>query len=180
MKKILALVLCLMMITASCAFAESAYPVVDFDPATVEGIEGDFLAIEDLGLAFWCPSMMVSVEVTEDMMAGGAIAYFHTEDDAWRMAIGIAPVTDDAGNLITDVDTLAAYYLSLGSPDAMVVTLNGIDCVMCTFTELATMSICYMLEDGSVLAFNFAPLTEELFVPIAGAMAKSIVPYAAE
>jgi len=180
MKKVLALVLCLMMMTVSCAFAESAYPVVDFDPATVEGMEGDFLALEELGLAFWCPSVMAPIELTEELVAGGTLAYVCNEDDSWRMAIGIAPVTDDAGNLITDVDTLAAYYLSLGSPDAMVATLNGIDCVMCTFAELATMSICYMLEDGTVLAFNFAPLSDELFVPVVGAMAKSIMPYAAE
>lgn len=181
MKKILSLVLCLMMLAVSGAFAEeAAMPVYDFNPATIEGIEGEFVAAEELGLMFFCPAIMGQVELTEERLATGELFCVATEDNAWRMNAGIAPFTDLEGNAVTDLNGVVEVYTALGSPDAVVCVLNGLEAVMCTLPELGVMSVCFMLEDGNVLTFNFANLSDELFVPIVGVMASSIMPITVE
>ena len=110
MKKILALVLALMMVLC-CVSAMAEVPaeeakVLYFDESVLEVMPGEFVALDGIGLMFYVPEGMQMTELTEeDIAAGGLLAM---NDGTTVVSIAYAPITDDAGNPLLDLETTCA------------------------------------------------------------------------
>lgn len=162
MKKFFALVLA-MMLCCSCAFAEEL-PMFAFDPASVEGLDGGFAALEDVGLQLYIPNDFVAYEVSEDDIARGVISVMGREDGSLMLSISMAGVADSEGNLITDLETLRDFYTVNNAVGAEILNLNGLPALSYGMEQpVPTNGIAIMFEGGIVVAFNvtFAEGTEE-------------------
>ena len=177
MKKILALVLCLMMAFCSCAFATEENALV-FDSALVEaiGLEGEFAAIEDFGLMFYCPANFAMYEVTEEQAAAGVYATFAPEDLSFGMTLTYNMVQDGNGNIITDLESLTATYIASGFADATICTVNGLPAVTYSMPDAGLMALAFMMENGAVLSFQIVPVLDEATLNTAYAIMSSIMP----
>lgn len=154
MKKLLALALSLMMILASVsALAEEN--VVYFSEEAASAVEGEFVALEDFGLMFYLPAEMEAIELTEADIATGGYAGWKSATNA--ISIGYAPVTDDEGNVLTDLESLAAFYNASGM-EAYIGTVNDLACVGFTVPGSTLSGLVFATESGNVLAFSFASL----------------------
>ena len=180
MKKLAAIALCLMLLVSSFAMAEEAADesviVWDEELITATGIEGDFVALEDLGLMFYCPANLLAVELTEEDLAAGNYAMFATEDMTFVVSVGCAPVYDTENNQVTDLESLAALYTEQGIGGVAFCTVNELPCITYSIAEAGMMGVVMMTSDGEVLAFNFGPVTDESTALSVTTMGSSIMP----
>lgn len=157
MKKFFALVLAMLM-CCSCAFAEEAVselPVFAFDPASVEGMDGGFAALEACGLQVYLPGDFVAYEPSESDVARGVISVMGREDGSLMMSISMAGVADADGNLITDLYTLCDFYAASNAVAPEVIELNGLPALSYGLQgDVPTNGIAVMFEGGIVVAFN--------------------------
>ncbi|MBQ8536850.1 MAG: hypothetical protein IJ461_05530 [Clostridia bacterium] len=172
MKKLFALLLCLMM-TCSCALAEM--PEVNFDEASIAEISGEWLALNDFGLQFYCPENLLMLEVSEEQQAAGTLAVFASEDQSCAMSVTYTAMLDGEGTQITDAATLVSYYQSLGIADATTGILNGIEATTYSHADSDSMGVVLMMESGNALIFSFSPLSNESYASLAQFIATSIM-----
>lgn len=175
MKKFLSILLCLLLL-AACACAEEA--VITYDPAVFDalGIEIQTLALEDFGMMIDLPAEMLEVELSEADLAGGAIAAYAAPDFSCMMSVGFAQMTDMGGNPFGDYNALMSYYQMYGATDLEIVDVNGQFALSYAIPEADVMGSIYLFEDSWVLTFNFAPLSNENFVPVAASIMSSVRP----
>lgn len=162
MKKFFALVLA-MLLCCSCAFAEEI-PGFAFDPASVEGLEGGFAALEDCGLQLYLPADFVAYEPSENDVANGVLSVLGREDGSMMLSISMAGVADAEGNLITTLEGLRDFYAANGVVSPEIVTVNGLPALNYGMEQpVMTNGIAVMFEGGIVVAFNitFAEGTED-------------------
>lgn len=165
MKKILALVLCLMMaLSCASAMGEAVY----FDPAAVEAVPGEFVALDGIGLMFYLPATMQAVEMTEADIAGGGLAAF--TDGAVNVSIAYAPISDDAGNPLCTIDDVVTFYNASGI-NAQAGVLNDLGCVSYTVPGTDMCGVVFPDGEGGLLAFSFLPYNEITAVMISSIMA---------
>ncbi len=171
MKKLLCLVmmLCLM---ATAAFAEEAL-TLDWETgsAVVEasGLTGEFYTFEDLAVAFWVPEGLEPVELTEEDVANGYIAYFMPEDQSAALAFVYVDV-----NGLT-VEDYATYLTSeTDAQNVEIGTVNGLNCVSYTMPEKDTVNIMFATEAGYALEVTCWPLSEENAELVWGVVVSSI------
>lgn len=152
-----ALVLCLGMLSVASAEAtEAEVSVVDWaeiEPAITEaGIEGEFYALEDIGLMFWVPNVLLPVEAPDD--GNIYLAAFMTEDETAAFMISMTEP-----NEALDFDTLlAALEEAEGIEGLGVVVVNGLASVAYTVVNEDGTSgnvVSIVADDGSVLSFAF-------------------------
>lgn len=177
MKKCISILLCLsMLIISACAFAEAG--VITYDPAMFEalGIETNTLELEDFGLVFDLPDTMLEIELSEADLAGGTIAAFSLPDGSQMMSIGFAQMLDMGGQIFEDYDALITYYQMYGATDLEIVDVNGLYALSYAIAEANVMGSLYLFDDGWVLAFNFAPLADADYVPVAASIMSSVRP----
>lgn len=182
MKKILALVLALMLCCA-CAFAEEAevYSYA-FDPAMAEGIEGEFIAFEDLGLQVFIPANFGFLEPSEADVARGVNYVLAADDGSMSMSITVAGVADAEGNLITDVEGLAAFYAASGVTEMEIAYFNEMPALyyILYLNEIPYANLALATTEGYFISFSIITSGEELPAAIASVMISSIMPYIAE
>ena len=161
MKKLLALVLCLMMAcTLSAAVAESA--------AMEELFDGAWVQFED-GFELYLPADWVEFETTEEMNAKGIFFIAGTEDMSYSCTLAWQPL--EAECALADLQpAMAAQY-----PDADIVEVNGVGLIAYTDTENNLLNCVAMdaTEPGFYL-FAFSPADDEEFQNLAGLIAASI------
>ena len=157
MKKFLSilmvLALCLSLVPAALAAeTESIITWEEVAPLIVEeGWEGSFVELPDVELKLWVPVGLLSVELSEEDLQEGYIAYFMTEDgDA---ALGVTLV--DAG--LTQ-ETLLAALEEMGIEDAGYTMINGVNFI--TYTNVIDdTTVCNVAslvnENGYVLELAF-------------------------
>ncbi len=160
MKKLISIILIVLVLMSSVAFAETAAPA---DAA----FEGSWVQFED-GFEIYLPNDWVVVDPTQEMLDAG-IFYAVTSPDgarsmnvAWSKEAG----AEDANQVKTQLE--ASYT------DVQVLNLNGIDFV--TYTDAANDStgIVALGVNGDMFVFNFNPASDEEFAPIAVTIATSI------
>lgn len=175
MKKILALVLVLMM-AFSCAVAEEVNAYY-FDPAFVEGVEGEFAAIGDLGLMMFIPSNFVVVELSEADIAKGAVAVLAAADGSLSISITVAGVADAEGNLITDLYGLAEFYAANGVNAMEIAYFNDVPALFYTLeTPVSYNNLAFITEEGYFIVFSFLPNGTEEMANLANSLLFSVMP----
>ena len=168
MKKILSLVLSLMMVLASVSAMAEA--VLDFDFGVTETVPGEFIGLEGLGLMFYVPETMQMLELTEAAIATGGLAAF--SDGSLNASVAYAPVFDDAGNPLLDLDSIIACYAAAGLNAAPII-LNNVNAVVFTMPGSELCGVVYPDGEGGILAFTFSNSGDT-----ASIMMSSIMPYA--
>lgn len=174
MKKLLAILLSLMLL---CAFATAEEPEgIVFDPAIMEQVPGQFMALEDYGLMIYVPEDMFSYEMTEEDKAAGCYAILIGGEGAIGLTIARTMVTDAEGNQATDHASIAATYTAMGMSGVSIGTVNGLGCIGYARPEAGLMGLDLVLTDGSVLNFIFTGVVDDATNVYASVVLSSIMP----
>ena len=175
MKKLFALILSLCLLAACCAFAEEAennLPEInwaDFEGAASQ-IDGQFVAIADLGLKMFVPAIFGNAEVSEEQKAAGVIAILSTADGAGRVSITYQSLGE------MEDDQFEEELVKAGATDIEYAKLNGGDAMSydLEINGTKTSNIVIPFDDGTIVTFSFAPMDDEGFKEVAGIMTASI------
>lgn len=164
----------LVAVLSGTAFAQTeTATVVNWEDvsAAVEaaGISGQFYNVGDSGLCMWIPDVFTEVELTEEEVADGYMAYLTTEDESAVVSVTYAAIdgltVDGLYNLFTETE---------GIEDLEIVVINGIAAVSYEMPEQDSMTVSFVDDDGYAFEFTFAPVSDEGFAQVATLMAASI------
>jgi len=163
MKKIIALVLCLMMVLSlSAAVAES--PVV----AIEDLYEGAWVQFEE-GFELYLPADWYQFEVDEETLAGGISYVCGTEDLSRSMMLGWGALNKEY--------TLEELHAELvvDNPEAKIAQANGIGMVLTADMENSQLVIAALdAAEPGLYTFIFSPIDDEEFVTLAALIASTI------
>ena len=161
MKKLLALVLCLMMAcTLSAAVAEAR--------AMEDLFEGAWVQFED-GFELYLPAGWYEFECTPEMNAQGIFYMAGTEDMSYSCTLGWKALDSDC-----TVEELHAAMVTQ-YPDAEIIEVN--DVALIAYVDAANDLLnCIALDatEPGFYMFAFSPSTDEDFQILAGMIASSI------
>lgn len=133
------------------------------------GIEGEFVELEELPVKFFLPSIFLPVELTDEDLEDGFIAYFMTEDET--ASIGVQLVESDFTTLEEYADALA----DMGVKDAEYANINGKLALNYVDPDNEDISaIAFIDDEGRILEFAFSPVSDEGFAGIAMLIGGSI------
>ncbi len=173
MKNYVFVVLAVLLLTFSAVFAQETETVQeinweDIAPALEEsGLEGEFYAVSDFGIAMWVPVQLHEVELTEEDVENGYVSYLTTDDEDAAVAIICA---DGEGMTLEDY---MAYLESAEDVSGVEYGLvNGIEAV--SYEYEGNMNVAFITDAGYILEFTFSPMSDEGFATVASIMAASI------
>ena len=179
-KAIIFLTLVSLMLIALPVFAQdTATPEIvevkwsDIEPELAANeIEGEFVELEEIPVKFFLPSVFLPVELTDEDLEDGFIAYFMTEDET--ASIGVQLVETDFTTLEEYADALA----DMGVKDAEYANINGK--LALNYVDLDDediSAIAFIDDEGRILEFAFSPVSDEGFAGIAMLIGGSIQDY---
>lgn len=162
MKKILALILCLLMALSLTAVAET--PAV----AIEDLYEGAWVKFED-GFELYLPAGWYEHECTEEMNAKGIFYMAGTEDLSYSCTLSWQPLEKDCTIAELQAELVSVY------PNANVVEVNGVGLVAWADAE-TNMLICVALDatEPGFYMFAFSPADDEDFQVLASLIASTI------
>ena len=173
MKNYVFVVLAVLLLTFSAVFAQETETVQeinweDIAPALEEsGLEGEFCAVSDFGIAMWVPVQLHEVELTEEDVENGYISYLTTDDEDVAVAIICAD-----GEGMTLEDYMAYLESTEDVSDVEYGLVNGIEAV--SYDYDGNMNMAFITDAGYILEFTFGPMSDEGFATVASIMAASI------
>ena len=177
MKKVLALILCLLVSFSAFALADTEFTYMEYayDESMFAEIGGEWLALEGLGLMFYLPDVYLDAELPEQLAETGVVALFGTEDASSAFSISHGPALDVAGNAAASIEDLAAYYVSLGATDVDVIYINGIAVLTSMMAETDTLNYSVFYTDGTQCIFSFTPASDLNTALLAGLMSTTLM-----
>ncbi|MBO4537387.1 MAG: hypothetical protein J5694_00775 [Erysipelotrichaceae bacterium] len=133
------------------------------------GISGDFYAVGDSGLCMWIPDVFSEVELTDEDVENGFMAYLTTEDESAVVSVVYAQIedvnVDDYYTLVADIEGVEELEMD---------AINGIAAVSYEVSEQDSWTVSFVDDEGYVYEFTFAPMSDEGFQQVAAIMAASI------
>jgi len=119
------------------------------------GLEGDFVALPEMGLQFWLPSQLVYVESSEEDLAKGIYATFVDSD--LECVLQVTALHQDGATL----DDVYAAAVANGL-DTDYVILNGLYTV--SYKDAANDVGCVTLVDtnSNIITFSITPINSDL------------------
>lgn len=132
------------------------------------GWTGDFAEIEEVGLKMWVPEELLPVELTDEDVEEGYIAYFMTEDESAAVAV---MAFDPDGMTLEDY---AAELPELGATNIAQGLVNGIAAISYDLAENDAVCLAMVTDDGYLVEITTAPMSDEDFRAIAFCMVSSI------
>ena len=167
MKKLLALAL-----TLSLALFASAALAVDLNWSDVEAqvseIDASFVAVEQVGVKIWVPSVLQAQELTAEDIEDDCIAYYETADGTAAFEIDYF---DAEGQSLQEY---AAAIAEEGATSIEDVVINGLSGISYDYQDDDESVIAFETEAGKIIEFAFAPMSDEGFAAIAYMMVSSI------
>lgn len=170
MKKLFALVLALCMLCGCAAMAENDISWDDVAPLLAESdVTGDFYTFDDIDIAIFVPTGMVSAELPDDSYIG----YFTDEEDSGD---AIAVIYVDADGM--DLETYAAALADpeVGATEIEMGTVNGLECVTYEVPANGTINVAFATEAGYILEVVCGPVDSDEEKIAAGFIMASIQP----
>ena len=170
MKKLLCVLMALCLMT-SFALAESAPELnwEDFEPIMEQaGISGEFYTFDEIAVAIWIPEGLEPVELTDEAVEAGCIAYFTPEDESASVTVNY--VNADAASL----EEYAEALPQVGAEEIEMGLVNGLPCVSYNLPEQDAVCAAFTTEAGYILEVACWPMSEEGSEVIWGAVAASI------
>ena len=175
MKKLFALVLCLVMFMSVSASAEYSYTEYTYDESLFTEIGGEWLALDGLGLKFYLPDVYLQAELADALAASGVIAAFATEDSSSVFTIAYGPAVDAAGNAVTTMEDLGAYYTAIGATNVDVIIVNGIPVLTSLLPETDLLSYSVLFADSTQCVLSFTPASDANTALLAGLMCSTLM-----
>lgn len=174
MKKLIFIVFVVLMLSfVSVSAQETAVKEINWsdvaEAVEKSGIEGAFCDISDIGLMMWIPAVMNDMELTEEDMADGMVAFLATDDGD---GIVVVNYMDLEGATLDE-----GYEGLLEDPsytDVDMGVINGLKALSYTVPESNMLGISFEDEDGYMAQFLFYPISDEGFAQVASIMAASI------
>ncbi len=158
MKKITALFLLLCVALAPfTGLAESVFTWDEVGAPMIEaaGINGDFYALEDLGLALFVPEGLDFVDVPDESAEEG-ILYLLT-DDEMTCALTVSCVNDEEMTL----EQLLETAIQEGMFEPEIVNINGLDALSYKDEENGLGVVALVDAGGSIILFSLTPIDSE-------------------
>ena len=172
MKKIIAMLalLCAVILPFS-AMADTA--VITWDEVGAPAVEafelsGDFVALEDLGLAIWLPDGMEATEVSDEDAAAGRLCLL--TDGSCALVIDAVHVDG------MTLDQALENATDNGMFEPEIVNVNGLDVV--SYKNEAISAGCIVLVDtnSNMIIFSFTPIEGEIAEIAFGVIMSSLMP----
>ena len=168
-------VLAVLMLTFAAVSAQETQTVTEINWEDVAEIaaevdsEGQFFLIGETGMSMWIPSIFHDVELTQEDVDAGMVAFLSTEEaDAFVTVMFM----DLEGSTFDDV-----YENILADSDYTEVDkgiINGLPAISYVYEEGDTMTVAFVNDEGGVLQFMFSPKSNEGFAAVASFMMASI------
>ena len=175
MKKLIALLLCLVMSLSVTAAVAEDLPVITFDEANIAQIGGDWMLLEQFGLMMYVPDIFGFMEVPEEMAAQGILAVLATEDQSAGITIAYCPLLDHEGNQITNHTDLVNYYVANGYETIATCVVNGLEATNFAIYDRDMMAMVYFLADGNALCFYYTPISNESLLALHSIVSSSVM-----
>lgn len=154
MKKLLSVVLALMLLTLTGAFAEETTQIAPVDLGTIElNYEPTWVAFEN-GMQMAVPSDWTELEVSAEIAATGV--FYLAQNPDMTVGLGVAYVQVGVFDLDTLATMLATMYPSLG-----IVTANGVSMIAYDETDGSYSALITVDEQGGMYMLTFAPVVED-------------------
>lgn len=170
MKKLTVLVLVVLLAVTPFASLAETVTWEDVGAPFVDklGLEGDFVALEEMGLAFWLPAGMQYVEPSEEDAAAGRYAIFADDECAF--------VIDTVNVEGMTLDQAYENAVASGMFEPEIVKINGIDAL--TYKNEAINGGCVVLVDTNcnMIIFTFTPIEGENAEYAYAVISSSIMP----
>ena len=169
MKKFLAILMTVLMLLCSVgAMADT----VDWDDdlaALALSIDPDahFHPVSNLGVMMWIPTNFKELQLTQEDLDNGYIAYLITDDETAAVAITYAEFDGTLGDMAEQAE-------AMGMKDVSKDYINGIPAVTFVSEENDSFVVVYSTTGGYLLMFTFAPISDETFNVVGTLMAASI------
>lgn len=135
------------------------------------GLEGDFVALNEMGLAIWIPSDLEYTEPSEEDAAAGRYALFIDKDQ--ECALTIDTVNVDGMTL----DQAYQNAVDSGMKEPEIVNVNGLDVLSYENEEINSACLVLVDTNCNMIIFSFMPFDSEaakLGFTVIGA---SLMPY---
>ena len=155
MKKIFALVMMLCLLCGAAMAEELTW--ADVEPQLAEnGLTGDYVVLEQLGLKIWLPAGLNAAEVSEEDAASGRLAAYVADDNS-------AYFTVDAIN--AGETTLDALFEKVSSnetcTDAEMITSNGLSIISYKNTAADCLTAALVDTNSNIIMFSMGPASAD-------------------
>ena len=168
MKKLFALMLALCLL-CSVAMAEENALVWEGDAEnSASQIEGDFYTFKNISVKFWVPAVLQQVELSEEDVEEGTIAYFQTADESAALCFQYVDMDG------TDLDAYAELLKENGVDESSIEagTVNGISCLSYEYNGNGILA--FATQMGYILEVAAGPTADEGFMAVASLIFASI------
>ena len=164
MKKRLALLLAVIMAVFSLGMVSFAKETnvtemswSDGEQAVKEsGIKGSFVTLDEIDIKFWIPNDYKPVKITDEEKEEGYIAYY--ENPKTNGVVSVMYVDLEGMSLENYKKELKGMSDVKDIEDCII---NDIKCIGYRMPEQDSLTLSYGTENGYILEFTFAPVTDE-------------------
>lgn len=167
MKKLFALVLVLALALCAPAALAAELNWSDFESEVGE-IEAEFVTFDEVAVKMWMPTALQAVELSDEDVENGYIAYFTPEDESAAVAVQYVDVEG------MSLDDYAAALPELGATGIEPMTINGLPAIGYDIEESDTSALAFATEAGYIFEISFAPVSDEGFSSLVMIMLASI------
>lgn len=155
MKKILALVVMLYLLCGAAMADELTW--ADIEPQLAEnGLSGDYVVLDQLGLKVWLPTGLNAAAVSEQDAASGRLAAYAADDQSAYFivdAVNMGEMTID--QLLENVSN------SETATDAEMVITNGLSVVSYKNTAADCLTAALVDSNSNIIMFSMGPASTE-------------------
>lgn len=171
MKKLLALLVLACIALTSAAMAESV-TWEEVGAAFVEnyGLEGDFVALSDMGLAIWVPSDLIATEVPEEDAAAGRYALFIDQNQECYLAVDAINVEG------MTLDQALQNAIDSGMTEPEIANINGLDAVTYADPNNNIGVVVLVDTNSNMIIFSFGPVDSDEGKIAYGVISSSLMP----
>ena len=174
MKKIVAILLALALCLGT-AFAAEVSEITWADVADAAAQidpNGQIWTLNGINCAVWIPEVLKYVELSQEEIDAGYLAYWATEDNTAAMGVQYGNVDD------LSLDEYAAMLAEMGISDIETGYVNGLYCVTYSYTNeegISSNVVAFALEGDNIVEFSFTA-GDEGYEAVASIIAASIQP----
>ncbi|ETP72068.1 hypothetical protein UYO_1942 [Lachnospiraceae bacterium JC7] len=121
-----------------------------------DGIKGKFVTLDDVAIKFWVPDDYKAVEITDEEKEEGFVDYYERKKD--KAVISVVYIDNGC-------KTLDEYKKELKKMDDVSeiedCIVNDLEAVGYRIKEQDSISLSFSTDQGKILEFTFAPVTDE-------------------
>lgn len=173
MKKLIALLMLVCIAIMPAALAESiTWEEIGAPAIEANGLEGDFIALEEMGLTIWLPNSLQAMEVSEEDAAAGRYALYGNQEIGCYMAIDAINVEG------MTLDQALQNAIDNGMTEPEIVNINGLDAVTYADPNNNLGVIVLVDTNCNMIIFSFNPIDNDEAKLAYGIICSSLQPAA--